>query len=208
MSHKSANAPDWREPVVYSKLQHEAAVNPALEALGYPEAWLSQGLITESDLDQQLIELTTSDDAFPEHYRWRTFQSILRNAEPEASLLGKLIVAAAADADLSYACFNALVEWVNTLPLLDQAARAFEGRFVRQSNPVAQRRLVLILESDPTDRKALPMAAREGNDAVQRRLLDAPGLPENVRALLESQGVNRAIRNLARQYKRRRTIGA
>jgi hypothetical protein len=183
-------------------------LNPALEALGYPEAWLSQGLITESELDQQLIELTTSDDPFPEHYRWRTFQSILRNAEPEGGLLGKLIVAAAADADLSYPCFIALAEWANTLPLLDQVARAFEGRFVSQSNPVAQRRLVLILGSHPTDREALLMAAREGDDAVQRRLLHAPGLPEDVRALLESQGVNRAIRNLARQYKRRRTIGS
>ena len=50
-----------------------------LALLEYSKSWIDAGILTEAELDGQLQELSTGEDANKEHYRYRTLMAYLKN---------------------------------------------------------------------------------------------------------------------------------
>lgn len=180
-----------------------------LSVLSYSDLWLKFGFLTEEVLNEQIKIFETSDDKSTEHYRYASFKKYL-NSRDEFTVdeinkylhLAKIdedqMMAGAAVIDLFYALnltddqFNKICE---TLRLLWKRA---DGIILEQT-------LLRKLYKGVTE-EVFEECIGKGNWLIHNLLIEHADKHANKRQmeLLVEKGVNKAVRNIAKQKLRSR----
>src|SRR3954447_17720884 len=173
----------------------------AIMKLGYTDKWILYGFLTPEDLERQALELESGEDDNPEHYRFRTFLSILSSRSALSDIeIDHYIEIALEDPDrgMAESALKMLAEWSGLtekayIKLLSN--RAFEVPHIQRA--LARGKLLRDLNSSNLSVDDCDLYIAEGGPDVQRILLEIARLSRKQLEHLSSHGKSRAVRNMA-----------
>lgn len=180
----------------------EDATRSDLALLGYNPLWLEYGFLDVATLREQVAYYHTGEDTNTEHYRFATFRQtlssrlVLQNEE-----IDHYISLALQDEDsaVSLSARVLLLEWKG-LKTEQQETLSRHPDFALPllQKHLLRRRLLDLLVAGPLTSEVFERCIASQDGVVMRQLIDIPDLlPQQLEALAE-QGVNRAIRNVAK----------
>lgn len=180
-----------------------------LLVLNYSDLWLKFGFLTEEELDEQIKIFEISDDKSTEHYRYASFKKCLNSrnelTDDEINKYLRLaeidedpMMAGAAVADLFYSLnltdeqFNKICE---TLRLL----------WKRADGIISEQTLLRNLYKGATE-EVFTECLNKGNWLIHNMLIQFADkhVNKSQMELLADKGVNKAVRNIAKQKLRSR----
>jgi hypothetical protein len=178
-------------------------LEPIMQRLGYNQAWLEAGIITEDLLEQQWQVLTHSDDQNAEHYRHAAFLGYLQtvNSVSDHQLERVLALQDGDDRDLRISRITALIqsELLSDAQLESQRWREFQIPTIQKSLVRSRRRSRLERYGLTEDIFA---EIQKSEDArVHEHLLARADLKREHVIWLSQFGKTKAIRNRAVQMR-------
>ena len=181
-----------------------------LERLGYDPRWMDYGFLDPATLKAQIAELDSGEDLNTEHYRYRSFLSVLTSRTTLSDReIDCYIELALSDPDINMgaAALRVLAEW----PKLGEAGYIkISGHevFLRASmrGSMMWGRLIRALNSSSLTLEDCDSYLEAGNSEVQRVLIDKVKLSRAQLERLRSVGRSRAIRNMAAEKLRSKKV--
>jgi hypothetical protein len=179
----------------------EDSLNQILATLGYAPQWLTYGFLTPHDLREQYGLFRDSADKHTEHYRYRTFVSILEN-NPHFTdeQVSQYITLTLLDSDraMAVSALMHLLSWqiLTTKQRNDIFARpelrSTEFRKIFEKHDIRQRIQTRTITEDEKH-----MIIRQGDLVTQRLLTEIGDLTEVQLEELAHRGKGRKTRNIA-----------
>ncbi len=179
------------------------SLTKVLAKLGYSPLWLEYGLINEYALQKQSQQYDTSSDKNDEHYRYAAFRDFLaKRADLADTLLDKYIQLAQLDRDrtMAQSALILLIEWPHlTIFQLDYLRKhpAFTAPVVKRR--IERTQLLRQLQSLSLTEELFRRCFISPDETIQRELLKRQDISRQQIELLQEQGANRAVRNIAKQ---------
>ena len=172
-----------------------------LKKLGYSRKWLNYGFLDLDRLEEQGLQLASGEDPNPEHYRFRTFRSILSSRSRLSDEdVDHYIELASEDPDqtMGLSALKELAEWRN----LEESG--YQKLSTHRDSQTAPMRGALLLGRAMRDAHASRFTPEScttyieaGHSEVQRLLLDFAELSRDQLERLREIGQTRAVRNMA-----------
>lgn len=173
-----------------------------LEVLRYDSGWLRYGLIDQRSLAEQFSRFQKGVDENTEHYRYLSFCKLLERLTIDDVTLDRFIELAVLDEDQSMAA-AALTNLVRHDGLTSRQLNhlkslpAFASSQLQET--IGQVELLRALDSSDLGDDLFNRCLFNGGDLIQRKLLNHGRISTEQLSTLAEHGVNRAIRNLAKQ---------
>ena len=179
-----------------------------MNILGYSPKWLEFGLLSEAFLQAQAEEFASSDDKNTEHYRYGGFRAVLREHRSLGDdALAHYVELAQLDADIAMAG-SALVDLIQWRGLTDEQ---FEWLSIHPTygvpflqKVISRLRLIKKLRGGPLMAALFEECLASGDAVAQRLMLEASSVSRCQVERLQEAGANRAIRNLAAVWLRKK----
>lgn len=185
------------------ELDTEESISISLATLEYNPAWVESGFLRRAVLEEQIALYHAGQDTNTEHYRYAAFRNVLssHSAFTDADI-EHYIFLAHMDVDQAMAR-SALVDLLKWRGLTsEQFDRLSHDPYFAETvfqKVVVRRRLLTELASSAVVSAATFEYCLASKDAtVQTELIKGHKLTLEQRQALTKQGVNRAIRNMAR----------
>jgi hypothetical protein len=171
--------------------------------LGFTDAWLTLGLVTDESLQQSGAFYETGIDRSTEHYRYGAFRQYLKAHRPLAPSMAEALYALGAT-DIDGMMGGAMMADIVALPecpdsVTDMALNSGREHLLRL---IEWRHLRRELETVGVTPERFQHSLDHPNSSVQCLLLEKTNLsPEQIQALAD-QGASRTVRNIARNLLR------
>ncbi len=172
-----------------------------LDALHYDSRWLKYGLIDQQSLIDQFSQYQKVDDN-REHYRYQSFCKLLDREAIDDVTLERFVELAMVDEDKVMA-ETALINLIRHQGLTEgqlntlKSHPAFASSQLRTA--IEQAELLRALDASDLNDDLFNRCLANGSDFVQRKVLNHDSLSGQQLSTLAEYGINRAVRNLAKQ---------
>jgi hypothetical protein len=186
----------------------EEKITQQLALLHYSPEWLAHNFLTLDALQKQVETYHRGEDQGREHYRYGTFRWILYSRTSMSDeQVEHFIELAQKDEDsfMARAALWDLLQWKGlSQQQLDRLSEDPRFEHPGYQKIILHRRLYTELQTSPLTADLFERCLATRDDGIQRYLLEECEPTRNQMAELAEKGVNRAVRNIARERLRRR----
>ncbi len=178
-------------------------IKTAMETLHYNPKWFQYGFIDDQALKSQMDALSFDSDACLEHYRFDAFKSLLSSRRQlDNSTVDHFIELAELDEDQTMAesALGLLVKHKDLTTSQLNRLKTHPAYATQALQEIITRmELSRILDSSEPIEDIIHRCITLGDNTVQRKLVQNPDISKEQLELIAKSGINRAVRNLARE---------